>query len=329
MTNETTPSRFAPFSEAETDLIATGLELLQPDEGAMIDLANELEPEARHAFCVKREARLAAEATDKRAADYRIAEEARAKRLLAANDFSEEQGGGGCLIMSRYFPRGTRIWATCYEGGRLPEFGDHMFGVYHPDVHENSEAIWLVGYSREYAKDGPCFIDALRKSLAVATALDSAIGLPLRAGPIQLPADIAAEAAELVDDMPNLCPSGFQPWTDGIAQGFRVYQAANQGCVILSDMFGQEDATAESWSVTVFTGEFVFDGDNAEGDRELRPVHEFTMENTPSVDAAIAAALAMVAALPVIPVQPDDCEGHRDTGRGVCAHCGQPMPESL
>ncbi len=321
MTNETTPSRFAAFNEAETVLIADGLDILQPDEDTARDMATELTDEARRHYYSIREARIAAEAAT-RAADYRTAEEARALRLLKANGFNEECGGGGATILSRYYPGGTFIWATHEDGPGQPTYREFCICLYAgPDMGEP-----LLDIRGNGGRDDPFLIDGLRQCLAAAAAVER---VKAQAGPPVRESFLAALATDTAADVAepsHICPPGFQRWTDGVAQGFMVYPVLDRGCVILSDLYGQEEASAESWTASVFTGEFIFDGDNAEGDRELRNVHDFTPENCPSVEAAIAAAVAMAEALPLL--DPAPCEGHTDTGRGVCAECGQPVPES-
>jgi hypothetical protein len=326
---ETTQSRFAAFNVAEAGLIADGLEILQPDSDEARDMASDLHREADAHRIRLDEARIAEE---QRRAAYQERHEAEARQLLQANGFAEEMAGGGCLLLARHFPRGAYVWATCYEGGGLPEPGDYTFGVYHRAVDDGCDSLFTLSYQREHAKDGPCFVDALRQALAAAAALDSTVGAPPLPGCIPEPADVAADAAALVAERVALCPPPFEPWSDGIAQSFSVYRDGYSGAVILSDMFGQEPATAESWEVSIFTGRFVFDDDDDAEELskrdKLTPVLRIGMAEGLTVDAAIAAGLAMVAALPRVPEPAEPCDGHRDTGRGVCAYCQQPMPES-
>lgn len=48
--------------------------------------------------------------------------------------FQREIGGGGCVVLSRYFETGAFVWATCLDGGGLPETDNWMVCAYGDDI---------------------------------------------------------------------------------------------------------------------------------------------------------------------------------------------------
>jgi hypothetical protein len=58
----------------------------------------------------------------------------RLAQTLLEQGFGLEQGGGGCVILSRYMESGACIWATCIDGGGLPESDNWMVCTYGDDI---------------------------------------------------------------------------------------------------------------------------------------------------------------------------------------------------
>jgi hypothetical protein len=85
--------------------------------------------------------------------------------VLTANGFEVEVGGGGCEYLTRYFPNGTSIMATCVEGGGMPTEGDWWLGV-----HLDSECHLLI--RSEDVFTGQLTI-AVPAAVAAAEALDA------------------------------------------------------------------------------------------------------------------------------------------------------------
>ena len=54
--------------------------------------------------------------------------------ILKDQGFEREIGGGGCVILSRYMESGAFIWATCLDGGGLPESDNWMICAYGDDI---------------------------------------------------------------------------------------------------------------------------------------------------------------------------------------------------
>jgi len=54
--------------------------------------------------------------------------------ILQAQGFEREAGGGGCVILSRYIDGGGFIWATCIDGGGLPESDNWLVCTYGNDI---------------------------------------------------------------------------------------------------------------------------------------------------------------------------------------------------
>ena len=50
--------------------------------------------------------------------------------ILLDNGFEIEQGGGGCQLLSKYIDNRGFIWATCIDGGGLPESENWMICAY-------------------------------------------------------------------------------------------------------------------------------------------------------------------------------------------------------
>lgn len=234
-------------------------------------------------------------AAEERAAQYRERCEAEAMKLLKANGFSGECGGGGCLIMSLYLPNGAYIWATNEEGAGNVTAREFCLCVYSPQIAEQGgEPLLDLRPS-----DADNLLQALRMALAAARTTDAALVSDatfteedFREG--------AADAAAAVRERADIIPDGFREWTDGIAQGFAVYDVPGKGCIILSDLDGQECATAESWSVAVFTGTFDWgSGSGTPEAEELQPVHQIDKgPDALTLEAAISAARAMLDKIP-------------------------------
>lgn len=54
--------------------------------------------------------------------------------ILKDYGFERETGGGGCVILSRYMESGGYVWATCIDGGGLPEQSDWLVCAYGDDI---------------------------------------------------------------------------------------------------------------------------------------------------------------------------------------------------
>ena len=48
--------------------------------------------------------------------------------------FEFETGGGGCRLLSRYMENGAFVWATCLDGGGLPDPANWMLCAYGDDI---------------------------------------------------------------------------------------------------------------------------------------------------------------------------------------------------
>ena len=55
-------------------------------------------------------------------------------KALKAQGFEFETGGGGCQLLSRYMESGAFVWATCLDGGGLPETDNWMICAYGDDI---------------------------------------------------------------------------------------------------------------------------------------------------------------------------------------------------
>lgn len=54
--------------------------------------------------------------------------------ILEKQGFEIEQGGGGCLILSRYMPNEAFVWVTCTDGGGLPDSNNWLIVAYGADM---------------------------------------------------------------------------------------------------------------------------------------------------------------------------------------------------
>ena len=54
--------------------------------------------------------------------------------ILKDYGFKIEQGGGGCQFLSQYYRLGGFVWATCLDGGGLPETDNWMVCAYGDDI---------------------------------------------------------------------------------------------------------------------------------------------------------------------------------------------------
>ena len=54
--------------------------------------------------------------------------------ILQAQGFEFETGGGGCQLLSRYWESGACVWATCLDGGGLPDPDNWMICAYGDDL---------------------------------------------------------------------------------------------------------------------------------------------------------------------------------------------------
>ena len=54
--------------------------------------------------------------------------------ILQAQGFEFETGGGGCQLLSQYIDGGGFVWATCLDGGGLPETDNWMICAYGDDI---------------------------------------------------------------------------------------------------------------------------------------------------------------------------------------------------
>jgi hypothetical protein len=81
--------------------------------------------------------------------------------ILEAQGFQFETGGGGCQILSCYMESGGFVWATCLDGGGLPDQSNWMVCGYGDDIDN------IIYELRSDQND-----DGLSLSQAVAIALD-------------------------------------------------------------------------------------------------------------------------------------------------------------
>jgi hypothetical protein len=56
--------------------------------------------------------------------------------ILQAQGFEFETGGGGCQLLTRYIDGGGFVWATCLDGGGLPDPSNWMICAYGDDIDE-------------------------------------------------------------------------------------------------------------------------------------------------------------------------------------------------
>ena len=54
--------------------------------------------------------------------------------ILQAQGFQFETGGGGCQLLSRYIDGGGFVWATCIDGGGLPDTSNWLVCAYGDDI---------------------------------------------------------------------------------------------------------------------------------------------------------------------------------------------------
>ena len=54
--------------------------------------------------------------------------------ILQAQGFEFETGGGGCQLLSRYMESDAFVWATCLDGGGLPDADNWMICAYGDDI---------------------------------------------------------------------------------------------------------------------------------------------------------------------------------------------------
>lgn len=54
--------------------------------------------------------------------------------ILEAYGFEREIGGGGCQLLTHYIDGGGFVWATCLDGGGLPDTVDWMVCAYGEDL---------------------------------------------------------------------------------------------------------------------------------------------------------------------------------------------------
>lgn len=54
--------------------------------------------------------------------------------ILEKQGFEIEQGGGGCFILSRYLENEAFVWATCIDGGGLPDSDNWLVCAYGDDI---------------------------------------------------------------------------------------------------------------------------------------------------------------------------------------------------
>lgn len=57
-------------------------------------------------------------------------------QAMLGQGFEREIGGGGCVVLSRYFESGAFVWATCLDGGGLPETDNWTICAYGDDIDE-------------------------------------------------------------------------------------------------------------------------------------------------------------------------------------------------
>lgn len=327
-------ARFYLFDRTECELIADGLDILQPDnsdEGARADAVRiELHAEAYQAAVDRREAEIAEE----RARDYRETLEAEAEKLLKANGFKPELGGGGCLIQSRHWPNGAYIWATNESGlGSEPTATHFCVCVYGVDADGNmtEPLIDLRGKDENGGHDHLFLVDAIRIAVKAAEAVDALLAKHNAGdGPCteedQRGAAEAIEAAEAGRDRPYLIPEGFRQWSE-VCQGATVRQVNERGGVHICDLTGQESGDEFSWSVSVFVGLWDFDGEADWPHEPVYLIHTINMGAGVSFDVALAGALAMAEALPepAATDEPEECDNHLTDGRGLCRTCRRPL----
>ena len=89
--------------------------------------------------------------------------------ILEVQGFEFETGGGGCQILSCYMESGAFVWATCLDGGGLPESDNWMICAYGDDI---DDIIYEI--RSDYNKDTMSLVQAAALALDIASDFESA-----------------------------------------------------------------------------------------------------------------------------------------------------------
>lgn len=96
--------------------------------------------------------------------------------ILEAQGFEFETGGGGCQLLSRYIDGGGFAWATCLDGGGLPDASNWMICAYGDDIDDI-----LFELRSDQNENGLSLEQAAEQALRIAREFESA-GLLCRNG---------------------------------------------------------------------------------------------------------------------------------------------------
>lgn len=101
-----------------------------------------------------------------------------ADNILQAQGFEREIGGGGCVILSQYLESDAFVWATCLDGGGLPDPDNWMVCAYGDDI----DAILFE--SRSDDESGLSLEQAIEQALSAARNFTSEYALCRNGRPI-------------------------------------------------------------------------------------------------------------------------------------------------
>jgi hypothetical protein len=89
--------------------------------------------------------------------------------ILKKQGFQFETGGGGCQLLTRYIDGGGFVWATCLDGGGLPDTTSWHIVAYGEDIDDI-----LCSIRSDDNDSGLTFTQAVAIALDVANCFESA-----------------------------------------------------------------------------------------------------------------------------------------------------------
>jgi len=98
--------------------------------------------------------------------------------ILDAQGFQFETGGGGCQLLSRYMESGAFVWATCLDGGGLPDESNWMVCAYGDDIGD------IIFEARSDDESGLTLERATAQALLIASEFRSKFELCRNGNPI-------------------------------------------------------------------------------------------------------------------------------------------------
>jgi hypothetical protein len=98
--------------------------------------------------------------------------------ILDAQGFQFETGGGGCQLLSRYIDGGAFIWATCLDGGGLPDESNWLVCAYGDDIGD------IIFEARSDDESGLTLERATAQALLIASEFRSKFELCRNGNPI-------------------------------------------------------------------------------------------------------------------------------------------------